>query len=143
MTTGKSLEEKKKLLESKEEVVKFSKLKNNPTLRCPVYGCPMFLRPGFNSKAEALQSHIQRTHKELVDAGIEISENGKLKIPPTLIDNALRMCMWQKKFVQGPSLKLQAEQNYRTLEQKNSSTNGHLNGQSGGANMNGMSYGPN
>lgn len=132
-------DDKKKLLESKDEVVKFSKLKN-PTLRCPVYGCPLFLKPNFNSKAEALQSHIQRSHKEILDAGIEILETGKIKVPTILVDKALAMCMYQKKFVQGPGLKLIAEQHYRALEQRNPSVNGHSNGQGGSNGMNGMGY---
>jgi hypothetical protein len=143
LTSGKSVEDKKRLLDSRDEVVKFSKLKN-PVLRCPVYGCPQFLKPIFNSKTDALQSHIQRCHKELIDAGVEISETGKLKIPSMLVDNALRMCNWQKKFVNGTSVKQEAEKCLKALEQKSSAMNGHnMNGQNGSGSMNGVSYAQN
>jgi len=63
----------------------FSKNKEKNILRCPVYDC---FKPFAN--VSQLKNHIQRSHKELQDAEIEIAPNGKIKWPPAILDNVLR-----------------------------------------------------
>ena len=90
----KPLEEKLKWLASREEVYKFSKNRIDTLFRCPVYKC----LSKFNNQAQ-LKSHISRKHKELEDAGIEVSASGKVKYPPQLVDHVMRVMLWQRKFV--------------------------------------------
>lgn len=73
---------------------KFSKSKVDTQFRCPVYKC----LTKFSNQSQ-LKSHISRKHKELEDAGIEVQNNGKIKYPLNLIDNVIRVLIWQKKFV--------------------------------------------
>lgn len=73
---------------------KFTKSKHDTLFRCPVYKC----LAKFSSQPQ-LKSHISRKHKELEEAGIEVTGNGKVKYPQQLVDSVIRVLVWQKKFV--------------------------------------------
>ena len=100
-----------KMLANKEGIIKFSKLKSTCQFRCPVYSC-------FKnwSNQQQLKNHISRQHKELDEAGVDIASNGKIKWPDSLLDNVLRVCAWQKKFVMNQIVKKQAEKRYKEQE---------------------------
>ena len=107
----KSIEDKIKMLNGREEVIKFSKLKGGQVLRCPIYGCFKQM-----TNIHSLKSHITRSHKELEDSQIDITQSGRIKWPPQLVDNLLRVLYWQKKFVQQQVVKRHAEKKYREIE---------------------------
>lgn len=106
----KSVDEKMKVIMSREEVFKFSKAKIDCQFRCPVYKCLMKC-----NNAVALKSHISRKHKELEDANIEVTPLGKIKYHPTLLDSVLKVLIWQKKFL-SQNVKREADKRLKEIE---------------------------
>lgn len=72
----------------------FSKDKDKNGIRCPVYDC---FKP-FNNNGQ-LRNHIVRSHKELTDAGIEITSSGKIKWPSNTLNQVLRLVRYYPGFV--------------------------------------------
>lgn len=99
-----------KIISSRDEVFKFSKAKIDCQFRCPVYKCLMKC-----TSQVALKSHINRKHKELEEAGIEVNNSGKIKYPPQLLDSVLKVLIWQKKFIT-QNVKKEAEKRLKEIE---------------------------
>ena len=67
--------------------------------------------------AEKLDSHLQRSHPELKEAGFEVQANGRIKYPLELLNNVLRVLKYQPKYVNNVLKKL-AENKLKELENK-------------------------
>ena len=73
---------------------KFSEFKNKNVTRCPIYDC---FKPF--STVSQLKNHMTRFHKDLLEYGIEISSNGKIKWPKEHIDHIARLIRYYPDFV--------------------------------------------
>lgn len=60
-----------------------------------------------------LKSHINRLHKELEEANIEVTQN-KIKWPKELVDSVIRVFTWQKKYFTTNLLKSQQDRYIKT-----------------------------
>lgn len=72
---------------------KFKDIDEKNSIRCPVYNCFKQL-----NNQPALNSHIARNHKELVDLEIKVNPNGEIKYPSWVIDHVLRAIKWFPNF---------------------------------------------
>lgn len=76
-----------------EYAPKFKDVDEKNSMRCPVYSCFKI----FTSHA-ALNSHINRNHKELESLEVKVLPNGEIKYPSWVIDHVLRAIKWFPNF---------------------------------------------
>lgn len=77
--------------------VSYSKLHDKiqtSAIHCPIYSCFETL-----NSVPALKNHVSAYHKELLDSGIEILPNGKIKYNEDVLRNVLMVCKVVPSFV--------------------------------------------